>query len=537
MTSYEVAQRAQNASALGCGALELVSTRSRRVVGGTFVHGGAWLGRVERSRYDRDRPADVHSDLRSNARIADVTTAVKQPPRTTNTAHRHPLVALLIVAFVAVVGTDRIDLFSGTGPFALTPPVLLAPVLLVVAAVSALSGRGNASRWNKTGLILIYVLFTGLLVSAFASESDRTIARLAQLSIVASGAWGAVSLSRRLDLYSALKRGAIAGLVLFAFFDIVQWLTFQRYGLNPPSFAGVLSLKVTPYGQGVVRLAGGSSDANRAAITVATYAYILLGDPLSDRRRRVGADALVLLGCTTLVLATISRTGLVTFGVIMIGTLTTLIRRLNGAQRIGAALVAVVTVVAVWASGIASALGASEIADSRLNLSEGSAQSHFSLVARGLQDFSQSGFVAMILGRGYGSSYLYLEDFFPGNPYGNYHSLWITMLVEGGIVAFVVMAVLVIRPVASARGWLAVGVALAGVFYQSHTDATFWLQIAILWALGTATSTGGPGPTLGVRQGSRSVVEGLDPCALDVRSPAHLPVDKHNHDPSCPAGR
>lgn len=404
---------------------------------------------------------------------------------TTSNRAPHRLTSGLVVSFVALVGVDRVDFFSGAGAFTLTPAVLMAPLLVTAAlflAVQVPSPTPIGARM-RTGSTLLYALFLGLLLGAFVSESDKTPARLVQLALIAAAGWATVSIVRRLDAFRLLKYGALAGLILIVLFDAVQWLTFQTYGLRPPAFSGVLNLMVTPYGEGVVRLAGGSTDANRAALTVALYVHLLVGDPLSGSRRRASVDVLVMALGTALVLATISRSGLVAFAIAMIGAAGHVLRRFTPNQRVVSVVALGVGVATLFASGFIDRLGVADIADSRLDVSEGSARTHFALLSHGIRDFSDAGAWSFLFGRGYGSSYVYLQDIFPGNDYGNYHSLWITMLVEGGVVVFAAMIVLLTVPILGPRRWVAIGAIFFGVFYQSHTDPTFWLLVAVLWGL------------------------------------------------------
>src|SRR5262249_4734447 len=72
-------------------------------------------------------------------------------------------------------------------------------------------------------------------------------------------------------------------------------------------------------------------------------------------------------------------------------------------------------------------------ATQRLSTNEGSAQSHLALIDRGLDEATESVPTAL-LGLGYGNSHLVLQDVFPGNKYGNFHSLYVSLFAECGVV-------------------------------------------------------------------------------------------------------
>ncbi len=392
---------------------------------------------------------------------------------------------------MATVGLDRVSIPISGGALSLTIPILLAPLVIGASVYLALTGRGTntvSTSPARSGSWLLFWLFTVLLVGLFSSDSDRSVFRLVQLLAIAWGAWAAISIARRLGVWNSLALGAVSGLVLFVGMDVLEFASFLQFGLNPPLIGGVLDLSVTPYGTQAVRLSGGSVDSNRAAMTVTTYAFLLLGDPVVARNRGPLRDAVILTVSAALVLLTISRSGIVAFLIVMVGVLTRLWKQSSTGQRLLTSFLLAAAGVWVWASGVLDRLGVLDIASSRLDTGEGSATSHLMLIDRGLEQWTSSDLFRIIFGHGYGSSHVYLSDYFVGNEYGNYHSLWITMLVEGGIVAFLLFGVLLVAPLFGPRRWLALGMIWFGIFYQSHTDATFWLQIAILWGLPTASA-------------------------------------------------
>jgi hypothetical protein len=88
-----------------------------------------------------------------------------------------------------------------------------------------------------------------------------------------------------------------------------------------------------------------------------------------------------------------------------------------------------------------------------------------------------------LTGVGWGASYVLLQGLFPGNVHANFHSAYLTALVELGVVGFVVLCALLLAPVFSPRRWLALGVAVFAVVYQALLDPIFWIQLAMVWTL------------------------------------------------------
>ena len=390
----------------------------------------------------------------------------------------------LIVGGVAAAGIDRIDLLAGAGPFVLTPFVLLAPILIVAAvnywAMKGVDGKRPSSL--RLGGWLVYILCAVLLASMFFTETSRSVSRYILLLALVAGGWALISLVRKTGNYAALRAGAWMGLILYVGFDLIQWASFKGM-LGLPEFGGTLNMAVSAYGEGVIRMGGGSVDPNRAAVAIATYTFILIGDPLVSKARGGLSSSFILILGAALALATISRSGLAVFACVMIGAISAIWRNQTAMQKVGTLIASAAVLVWVLQSGLIETLNVVDITSARLSFSsEGSAESHFELYGEAWK-LLEANPASFLTGHGYGSSFLYLQDFFVGNEYANYHSMYLTLLVEAGIVSVALIVALLIPPIFGGRRWLAIGAVLFGVFYQGLSDPIFWIQIAMFWAL------------------------------------------------------
>lgn len=402
-------------------------------------------------------------------------------------------------------GVERVDLLGGDGIFVLTPFIALVPVLAVAAALTRSKLPVHPPARARVGFWLLYLLCVLALISVFFSVSTRSVPRVALLILLVVGAWSVIYLVREVPRGAdALRNGAIAGLVVYAALDVVQWLFYQRYGLGGPAFSGILNMQVTPHGERVVRLAGGSLDPNRAAVAVATYAYIILGDPFVARARARHLTAGVLALSGALVFLTLSRSGLVAFLLVLPGILAAFWRSQTAKQKVATVGALAVSVVALANTSMVRALTSGSLLSSRLSLEEGgSTDVHIGLYGRAAEVLGGS-FHRLAVGTGYGSSYHWVQDYFPGSSYGNFHSLYATLVVEAGVMSLVLVLALLIVPALGPRRWLALSTAAFGVFYQGLADPILWLAVAMLWALpdhalvtgaGDAASPRGPEPT------------------------------------------
>src|SRR5690606_25307312 len=80
------------------------------------------------------------------------------------------------------------------------------------------------------------------------------------------------------------------------------------------------------------------------------------------------------------------------------------------------------------------AAAAGELLRERLAFVEGSGGERLSLIERGIATATDRP-AHVLIGTGYGTSHLFLGDFFFENDYGNYHSLPVTFFAEAGVFA------------------------------------------------------------------------------------------------------
>jgi len=220
----------------------------------------------------------------------------------------------LLLAWMALVGADRVDLFGTRGPFTLTPFLVLSPLVVV----------GEWWRRRRTGstlqvppvtrrlLLLLTMLLACATASVFASRDlPRSAARLVQLLLLLSGSTGVLlSVRDRPNLPEVLARGARWGIGVSAVVSVLQLLVLA--GVVPGELpAGAPVVRLTPflYAGIVPRLSGLVLDANRTGLLLLLYGWLeATGDPVASRRARWLALVALLL------LFTLSRSALLALG-------------------------------------------------------------------------------------------------------------------------------------------------------------------------------------------------------------------------------
>ena len=406
--------------------------------------------------------------------------------------------AWLLPLWVALLGADRVDLLGGRGPVVLTPfLVLTAPVCAVELA--ARRARRGAS-WRRfpaafAAQAALLFLLVGIAALSTINSLDATVTVQRTLLLVAQAGGASLviwALSDDADGPHRLALGATLGITLALLADVGQglafvgWLPFgiDAWGrrwldLQPFNYAGLIP-----------RFSGLALDPNRAAyIAILQVALVHVG-------QRRGRGRWLALGSLTLLL-TLSRSGLL--AALTAAALTALMRRRGlgpvverGARDAGAwrRLVLALLAAAVSAALLILPSLRGDLARTfapaveRFSAAEGSARIHADLMRQGAAEATRD-VPRMLLGTGYGTSFLLLRDVF-GTRYGNYHSLYLSFWVEAGIVALLVVLLLFVLPAPHAGRWLALlgASAVFNVFYQAGTEPALWAALALAWQEG-----------------------------------------------------
>jgi hypothetical protein len=394
----------------------------------------------------------------------------------------------LLLAWVALLAADRVDLLGTRGFFTLTPFLVLSP--LVIATEWWRRRRAGVALVvppeARHLLLLATLLLACATLSVFASRDlPRSAARLVQLLLMVAGSAGVLlSVRDRPQLPALLARGARWGLGVGAVVSVVQLLVLV--GVVPaefPAAAPMVRLAPSAYAGIVPRLSGLVMDPNRTGLLLLLYGWLVAtGDDNPARRARW----LLLAG--VLLLLTLSRSSLLAAAGLLLVVLwqrrTSPAVPAHGARApsallpMGALVVAVAAALLLWQPAWWDATAqVGRTVQQRFTVQEGSAQDHLRLLARGvalgMHDVPQA-----LRGIGYGSAHTALQDFFPGDKYGNFHSLYVGAFAEMGVAGTLAVVLLLagaLRPRATRA--LVVAAALFGVFYSVLAEPTFWVVI------------------------------------------------------------
>ena len=405
-------------------------------------------------------------------------------PRARVMAESAPLHDVLLIVWIATIAADRIDVSGGTAGFLLTPFLVLTPVVAASELLRrTMRGRPiimgrRALGFLTTTIALLAIVGASVFVSTdFTTSASRALLLGAQVLGTTTVVFAAYD---REGLGTMLDRGAVAGLLLFALFDLLQigallGLVPQLAHLGPAT----VDLMPSTYGGIVPRLGGVVVDQNRAGLLLVFYGWaVAWRRPLPPRR---GFLALIVV----LAVLTLSRSAITTaLATILMLVLEGRIRAISRRAALGTLLVlsAVATVLLVAPTLREEATTTLEPLTQRFSLAEGSSQVHFELIERGIETGTAS-VQRVLVGLGYGSAYTVLQDVFPGNRYASFHSLYITIFAECGVFALALVVTLMAVPLMFGGPWrpLVAGVAVFNLFYQATNDPAMWMILALGW--------------------------------------------------------
>jgi len=135
-------------------------------------------------------------------------------------------------------------------------------------------------------------------------------------------------------------------------------------------------------------------------------------------------------------------------------------------------------------AGLAELWQLSDIVSDRLSSDPGStAGSHIQLIQRGFATWTTST-RTVVGGIGFAGAHRVLSDFFGDVKYANFHDLYVSVLAELGLPAFLLLMILLGYPIFGRKGaasWIA-AIAIFNVFLQSLLEPIFWVALALAWS-------------------------------------------------------
>jgi hypothetical protein len=402
---------------------------------------------------------------------------------------------IFLIGALGLLGADRIDLFWGHGFFRLSPFLLFGSLVVLIRLLSlSLGGRFRiALRPPFRRQIPYLIVFALFLFFAFTStiyglNPQRGLMALVGLVLV-SGLGYCLSLGILADSApeKLIVRSVTLALIVYLIFCIggyIAWShgVFRLEDEASTSIESTFAPSATFFG--VPRLSGFCLDANRAGFILVMYMVLLDRFAAKTRYTRFLRFAIGFF-----ILLAVSRSATLCWVAYYLFSGAFWNRMLTRRTAFGAATLAIVCLLLgfMYRAEIAELSELWQVSDmlsNRLSGDQGtSGGDHIQLIQRGLDTWSRSTH-NVVAGIGFAGAPSVLADFFGDSKYGNFHSLYVSILAELGLPAFLLFMILLGYPIIARRGAAPciAAIAIFNIALQSYMEPIFWVALALVWS-------------------------------------------------------
>jgi hypothetical protein len=402
---------------------------------------------------------------------------------------------ICVVGTIALIGADRIDLLGGHASFKLTPFLFLAS-LIVLNHLLLMVGRGGfqvtLSPPVRRQIPFLFLLVPFLLLASTSTviglNPERGLVALFDMVLVAALGYGiSVRILADPAPEKLVVRSVTIGLIVWMIFCVggyIAWIEgLSRVGEETSwSFASIFA--PTASFLFVPRLSGYCLDANRAGFILVMYLVLL--DRFVTKTRYTRLLRFVI---GFFILLSLSRSATLCWFAYYLFSGTFWQRLKDRRVAFGAAALAIICLLVGLAyqeeiAELSDLWQVSDIVSNRLSGEQGtSGGDHIQLIQRGFETWSSS-IHTMVTGIGFASAPRVLTDFFGDDKYGNFHCLYVSVLAELGLPAFLLLLILLGYPTIGRKGTVS-GIAAIAIFnlpYQSNMEPIFWVVLALMWS-------------------------------------------------------
>jgi len=402
---------------------------------------------------------------------------------------------ICLIGALGLIGADRIDLFWGQGFFRLSPFLLFGSLVVLIRLLSlSLGGRFRVALSppfrRQIPYLIVFALFLFLAFTStiYGLNPQRGLMALVGLVLVSGLGY---CLSLRILADSApeklIVRSVTLALIVYLIFCIggyIAWShgVFRLEDEASTSIESTFAPSATFFG--APRLSGFSLDANRAGFILVMYMVLLDRFAAKTSYTRVLRFAIGFF-----ILLAVSRSATLCWVAYYLSSGAFWKRVLTRRTAFVTATLAIVCLLVgfVYRAEIAELSELWQLSDmlsNRLSGDQGtSGGDHIQLIQRGLDTWSRSTH-NVVAGIGFAGAPSVLADFFGDSKYGNFHSLYVSILAELGLPAFLLFMILLGYPIIARRGAAPCIAAIASfnIALQSYMEPIFWVALALVWS-------------------------------------------------------
>lgn len=396
------------------------------------------------------------------------------------------MISYLFILTVSFIGADRINLLSSSFEFFNFTPFILFSSLFVLSIIVLKIHSLNFTwlYYNKESLVFLNIFLIFTLVSIlFSQDYLYSTKRILLIFLILLTFILSISHFSSNKLNKMLVYASVLGSLIFFIFNLSMvylWINYLEYE-NP--FIDLIPNKIAYF---IPRLGGYSLDVNRGGVVLLFYSFCLL---FNNKTRLI--KFVLFINIITL-LFTFSRTVYLLIFFTLLYYLFYELDRKTVYKILKYSLVAIIIAISLlfYLDSI-KLIELDYLLEERLNIDwelsrHTSSGIHLRLIVEGIQT-AFNNFKILILGNGFGTSFLLIEGYYwSGTKYANYHSMYITLLVECGIFAFLaaVFYTFIIPLFNKTKNLympIIFGLFFYNIFYQLILEPVYWLIVLLYY--------------------------------------------------------
>lgn len=386
---------------------------------------------------------------------------------------------ILVILYLMFGGADRINLgINLIDSFLLTPHIIISFFFIVFQLLI----RNNSIQINwlieqKYFFVTILLFFITLIISSFLSiDIFFSFKRIVLLfSILITVIFILSSLTKK-ELDNCVYFGSILGSLLFYFFNILLFLKWMNYFDFTNNF---INYRLDTINLFYPRFSGQSMDANRGCFLLIFYTYFLI----INKKENLFKD-LILFFNIFFIFVSFSRTGIM---LLVVSILLYVLFYSTRKNRLKIYIISVIVSLSIFSiTNYFSNLDMIDLDSAiseRLTIDGGHDTSggiHIKLIKDGL-NIVKNDLKIFLIGCGYGTSWKIIKGYFmSGKKRANFHSQYVSFLVESGMISLILCLLLtIIFPLCNQNHVFPFlfGLFFFNLFYQLHHDPIYWFSI------------------------------------------------------------
>ena len=389
---------------------------------------------------------------------------------------------LLLLSYLVFAGVDRIN-FGGNSieSFKLLPHIPISFLIIFFIILFKIDDFDLSWIYNKKNALIslsIFMIFV-IISILFSIDIIYSFKRFILLLLIITTVIFLLSSFTKEELKKYLYYSSILGSILFYIFNILlffNWLGYFNIDSN------IISLTPDYIAYFLPRLGGFTIDVNRGIAILVIYTFFLF---LYNDKKNLITQVIIIINIL-FIFASLSRTAIVFFIITIF-----LYAILSATKKERMAIFIVIPISCILLFNIVSFYSQNDIIDiesaleERLTLDDfghnTSTGIHLKLIDKGFK-IAFSDFKIFLIGCGYGASYKIIKGFeMSGKKIANFHSQYLSILVENGIFASVSFLILtIIIPLFYMRNKLLpimIGLFCFNLLYQLTNEPLYWFTI------------------------------------------------------------